>query len=167
MKKIFRLLLLGFLSVAVLSPSVVIAEEQTVQEPSSSVYSEIDGIAPMGVPDSETVTIGNGEYYDFVRKTIVFPRYCTGGRFILIEPVDKIASYQRYTSFHNDDLVLEPRGDEKFLVDFSTRDVVSDGECGNSLTSPKVILYGYRLRNYEAGPVTFKVSLEFNVTPIY
>ena len=154
MKKIFRLLLLGFLSVAVLSPSVVIAEEQTVQEPSSSVYSEIDGIAPMGVPDSETVTIGNGEY-------------CTGGRFILIEPVDKIASYQRYTSFHNDDLVLEPRGDEKFLVDFSTRDVVSDGECGNSLTSPKVILYGYRLRNYEAGPVTFKVSLEFNVTPIY
>lgn len=76
MKKILRMLLLGFLIVTVLSPNVVTAEEdQTGHVPSSSVYSEIDGIAPMATPFIEEITLDNGESNDLTnaRLTIDIP----------------------------------------------------------------------------------------------
>lgn len=72
MKKIFRLLLLGLLTVSVLSPSVVNSTEvQSDQEISPTIKKVIDGVGPLSTYQN-TITLSNGESFELSRKFIFY-----------------------------------------------------------------------------------------------
>lgn len=162
MKKMLRMLLLGFLTVTVLSPSVVTAEEdQTGQVPSSSVYSEIDGIVPRATPDTEEIVLRNGESYDFIRKTFFFPEWPSMPPFTLFKI--KTISGER-EAFSVQFIDKAPNSDSrpratKYIFD-ATYEEYESVWYGSEETEVHEI--GYRITNYSAGPVAYRFGL--NIT---
>lgn len=163
MKKILRMLLLGFLTVTVLSPSVVTAEEdQTGQVPSSSVYSEIDGIAPMATPFIHEVTLVHGESYELTRDIIFTPLGSNdlGTPYILW----RIATVSgEKETFSVTELSNVPGIDWSYTNYYHSNTY----ELPSQLRIYKpdetdVRYFGFRLTNYSSGLVTFRLGM--NVT---
>lgn len=164
MKKIFRLLLLGFLTVTVLSPSIVTAaEDQTVQEPSSSVYSNIDNVDPVSTPYITEITLEHEETFDFSRLMVFFPVNGTVCRFIFkIRPLindSEAFMIQRFESINEDfRLINSP-------VFYYSKDVVMLTSLGHEYKpnvpygSWEVHPAGVRITNYSPGTVSFKIGI--------
>lgn len=163
MKKIFRLLMLGLLTISVFMPNVVdAAEDQTGQEPRSSVYSEIDGIAPMATPFVEEVTLDHGESYSIIRDMIFTPDndYGLGKPWYLMKVAPLSGEKEAFRiDYLNDIPNSSLHGSDYFYTDqFSYMLYVFD------YVPDKVDIryFGYRITNYSAGPVTYRVGL--NIT---
>lgn len=164
MKKIFRLLLLGLLTATVLLPSVVNAEEQTVQEPSSSVYNEIDGIAPMSTPFIEEITLNNGESYELTKQCLIFPpRPGLSGTIVffklrsiskereafLIQPISTFPLYTDSERFY-----YESETSGFYLADSTY--IPEEIEIHNA---------GIRITNFSSGPTTYRIGLNIVYRP--
>lgn len=157
MKKMLRMLLLGFLTVTVLSPSVVTAEEdQTGQVPSSSVYSEIDGIAPMATPFIEEITLDNGESYELTKKCLVF----ADTQKITIVHYKIRSVSQEKEAFSVQQIVTMPIIDEgeRFYYEAETK--------GSYITDPhyrptttEIHDGGIKITNYSSGPTKYRIGL--------
>ena len=162
MKKLFSLFLLGFLTVAALSPSIVTAaEDQSVQESSSSVFSNIDGIAPLATPDIEEIVLRNGESYNFIRKTLFFPEWPPMPPFTLfkiktISGEREAFSVQFIDNAPNSE--SRPRA-TKYISD-STYEEYESVWYGSEETEVHEI--GYRITNFSSGPVAYRFGL--NIT---
>lgn len=161
MKKIFRLLFLGFLTAVALSPSVVsAAEDQTVQESSSSVYSEIDKIAPL-VEDTEIITLRNGESYDFTRLSMIFPKQVTAFSWVITPKNNGLYSFNLLSTYQNGEFGdLRPLFGPLFERDrgVSSTNRFSYPDPEDSRYSE--ITFGLRIKNYEAAPITFELKMD-------
>lgn len=158
MKKIFRLLLLGFLTVTVLSPSIVTAEDQIFKDTSSSLYSEVDDIVPMTTPDFEEVVLRNGESYDFIRKTIFFPKWPPLPPFTLFKIKTISGEREAFSVQFIDrapDSESRPR-DIKYIAD-SVYEEYESVWYGSEET--EVHELGYRITNFSAGPVAYRFGM--------
>lgn len=158
MKKILRMLLLGFLTFTVLSPSVVTAaEDQSVKEPSSSVYSEIDGIAPLATPYIEEITLDNGESYELTKQCLLFPnRY--GNPTIIYGKIRSVSSERE--AFSLQPIASFALNDEKEKYHYASE---ADLFAFNSLASlPEEIETkeaGIRITNYSSGPAKYRIGI--------
>ena len=159
MKKILRMLLLGFLTVTVLSPSVVTAEEdQTGQVPSSSVYSEIDGIAPLATPGIEEVVLDNNESYEFTRMALFPPGETYRPPFLLFK-IKTISGEKEAFSVQLIDRA--PNSESRPTYTTFIADSVFE-EYSGILYYPEnseIHELGYRITNYSAGPVAYRFGI--------
>ena len=164
MKKIFRLLLLGFLTVTALSPSIVTAaEDQAVQEPKSSVYTQIDEIAPLATPFIHEVTLDHGESYTILRDMIFTPdnEWGIGAPWYLIKVATLTGDKETFClEFLNNIPNSGLAGAKEYYHDnhFTYKLYVYD-------YTPEEIdirYFGYKITNYSAGPVTYRIGL--NIT---
>ena len=161
MKKILRLLLLGLLTVTAFSPSVVTAaENQAVQEASSSVYSEIEEIAPLATPFIGEVTLNHGESYDLTRNIIFSSASYLGVPAILW----KIATINGETEAFSILGLSNVPGITFRIPEYHYSNSYEYMLALNVYVpeKPEIRYFGYRLTNYSAGPVTFRVGM--NVT---
>lgn len=165
MKKVFRLLLLGFLTVTVLSPSIVTAaEDQNVQELSSSVYSKVDGITPLATPFIDEVTLEHGESYDLKRNIILSRELDFPHGLIKIETasgVKEAFSISTISSLPGYSPVSEP------IYYFDTHYYYRGWPTTHFTEKPEVFYWGRRITNYSAGSVTFKVGMNVVYGPDY
>ncbi|WP_137664911.1 hypothetical protein [Enterococcus hulanensis] len=162
MKKIFRLLLLGFLSVTILSPSFVNAtEDQAVQEPKSSIYSEIDSVAPMATPLIQEITLENGESYEFSRKCILFPESFSVGSFAGNFKIRSLSN--RPETFSYQAITTVP-GINPTIFYCNTSYEENGFGSYNPTYYPESIEehdFGIRITNYSAGPTAYRFGLSF------
>lgn len=159
MKKILRMLLLGFLTVTVLSPSVVTAEEdQTGQVPSSSVYSEIDGIAPMATPDIEEIVLRNGESYDFIRKTLFFPGSAALTTFTLFK-IKTISGEKEAFSVKFLDRAPNSENRPRATTYLASSNFEEYESVRYRPEVPEIHEIGYTITNYSAGPVAYRFGI--------
>lgn len=165
MKKILRMLLLGFLTVTVLSPSVVTAEEdQTGQVPSSSVYSEIDGIAPMATPFIEEITLDNGESYELTKQCLLFPHSPERAPTTVFVKIRAVSSERE--SFSLQPIATFPLTDETERFHYASEAFVSSFAPYSSL--PKEVEIheaGVRITNYSSGSTIYRVGLNIGNHP--
>lgn len=159
MKKILRVLLLGFLTVTVLSPSVVTAEEdQTGQVPSSSVYSEIDGIAPMATPFIEEITLDNGESYELTKQCLLFP---PGPEIVSTFIYGKVRS----VSSERESFSLQPVASFPLIDDpeeyyyASEAYVFSFAPYASLPEEVEIHEAGIRITNYSSGPTKYRIGI--------
>lgn len=159
MKKILRMLLLGFLTVTVLSPSVVTAEEdQTGQVPSSSVYSEIDGIAPMATPFIEEITLDNGESYELTKQCLLFPD-APGMAPTMIYGKIRSVSSERET-FSLQAIATFPLTDEREQYYYASEAFVFSFAPFASLPEEvEIHEAGIRITNYSSGPTKYRIGI--------
>ncbi|MDT2600307.1 hypothetical protein P7D85_11015 [Enterococcus hulanensis] len=154
MKKIFRLLLLGLLTLVFMLPNIAIASEN---------------VKPDIVPDTEIITLKNGEFYDFTRESVVFAKETTVYKVDIYPQDPGLYSYQILSTIalvNGEYLIgdLRPTGSQNFSLGSSPGIIVSRNFPGERISAGSWIPmeFGIRIKNYEAAPATFKLVIDIN-----
>lgn len=165
MKKNLRSLLLGFLTVIVLSPiAVTAAEDQTVQEPSSSVYSENDGIAPLATPFIEEITLDNGESYELTKQCLLFPHTIGISPTIICYKIRSISMERE--AFSIKPIATFPLNDGAERFHYET-EISGESFCPHSFLPENTEIHdgGIKITNYSSGPTKYRIGLNIVYHP--
>lgn len=162
MKKIFRLLLLGFLTITFITPNVVNAEENHVdQEMQSSFYTTQNIITPDTTPSEEEFTLKNGESHTATRLAFLDGIHYVVGWTLLEILSDDEEAYSVTPLFIFDTTTSE--SETIFAHDRGGQ--IDSFEYGGAVPGyefPFIFRKGVRITNYSPGAVKYKLTFHID-----